>query len=114
MSGDILDLIDNALDACDVSADAMRWTPEAPADDPAPVGFLWNAIARELPRMGEEISRLFDVPVWMVAEPPSPRSPSLTLTMVQGEFRRAYLNAEVPSGLSRETDAGSSERPTDG
>lgn len=51
---DILDLIDNAIEAHEVSPDAMRWTPEAPkatdAAGPRIGGFIsdehWNAAVR--------------------------------------------------------------------
>lgn len=48
---DILDLIDNAIEAWEVSGDAMRWTPEQPVGDLAGKrigGFVsderWSAI----------------------------------------------------------------------
>jgi hypothetical protein len=115
----VLGLIDGAIEAWEVSGDAMRWTPE-PVEPPdglpeisfgfdfTPIdqhyrtiagGWFWEAIARELPRLGEGLTQL-------VAE------------LEQGSFtpsepiRRLYLNDEVPSGLSRATDPGSTERGT--
>lgn len=63
MSGDILELIDNAIDGA-LSDDAMRWTPDPPPR-PRPVTLaeyeqaLWNAVQP----MAAALARSFDE-VW--------------------------------------------------
>lgn len=58
----VIDLIDNAIEDWDASADAMRWAPEAPAWEPVVV-----VRVRDLPplevsmaKLGDAIRRYFD------------------------------------------------------
>lgn len=62
MSGDILDLIDGAIEACETSADAMRWSA-----DPAAVPAAESPSRLPpwpLPEWQREaiVARLFDIP----------------------------------------------------
>jgi hypothetical protein len=115
----VLGLIDGAINAWEVSGDAMRWTPE-PVDEVDPVtglrtggvvrgGWFWDTIARHLPQMGRDLSRVLDeTHVWTS----DTTAVTFTLDNSEATFRRLYLNDAVPSGLSRATDHGSTERGT--